>query len=255
MFVVVVLWCYKHSNLLPENGGQSHVSQKRRIFTPVSHHEGVRRQHLSHQEMLAVVLEHDTETRPVLMRYVFLNSLHFLHNSASWEKAAGATSVSEQAHCQVVNPSLCVCKQINSPSSSLIPSESSLVSCYAALHMAGKLPNPSINLVSFNVECKSIFFPGQHLWWCFTHMETIELKPPCKHRRLFSLWANIGSLVLMPLDLHLRHRLCWKMGEFPIYERWINKKTLNIVEMLKLDMKTFVQVTLTWCVSWKKLHN
>lgn len=37
--------------------------------------------------------------------------------------------------------------------------------------------------------------------------ETIELKPAYKHRQFVSLWANIGSLVLIQLDLCLNHRL------------------------------------------------
>lgn len=48
---------------------------------------------------------------------------------------------------QVMKPSDSVYRQINPPLPSLILSESSVVSYYAVLHMAGRLSNPDTNLV------------------------------------------------------------------------------------------------------------
>lgn len=95
-----------------------------------------------YQICLGYWLKHKNECYWVLT-LLFLSA--FLRDLVFWKKTDGTTNVSEEANCQVVKPSHCVCKQINSPLSSLIPSESSVVSYYAVLHMAGRLPNPGIH--------------------------------------------------------------------------------------------------------------
>lgn len=171
-----------HWNTLTENTSLPDISQPLktiyfvcRIIKLKSFHS----QHLSLKEMYPAML------RLLIKRHKWLLlSYDFLHELIYW-KADATTDVSGCANCRVVKANHSVCWQINPPLSTLNPSESSVVSYYDVLRMAGRLSNPDINLV--HLKSKNSLISGQHVLCCFTHLQ-------CGRPLSWSLFVNTDSL-------------------------------------------------------------
>lgn len=132
----------------------AHISQPWKTISFVSPSWDCEEWHLIHPEMLRLLIK--TQTLQ-LLRYDLLLSpwVGLLKESRCRHKCFRTCKLLGRE-----NPSHSVCRQINPPLSSLIPSESSVVSYYAVLHTAGRWSNPDTNLVYLKSNLKAFWSQG-----------------------------------------------------------------------------------------------
>lgn len=149
-------WYYKQSFNIrcQKKTWLAHISQPWKTISFVSPSWDCEEWHLIHPEMLRLLIK--TQTLQ-LLRYDLLLSpwVGLLKESRCRHKCFRTCKLLGRE-----NPSHSVCRQINPPLSSLIPSESSVVSYYAVLHTAGRWSNPDTNLVYLKSNLKAFWSQG-----------------------------------------------------------------------------------------------